>query len=261
MDSKEHNFEVKVGLFVFVALILLAVMIFSIGNFKFFKSGYRLKVFFNYVGGVEIGAPVRLAGVKVGEIKDIKVLNKRKSGETIVEVIIWLREGTVIREDSVPQINTLGLLGEKYIEITPGQKGDVLKNKDVLVGNNPIPISEFTTAGYEVFKKLNRTVKLINNLFTDEELTTSVKKVAINSKKLSENLIELSETTQNVIKKIEKGEGTLGKLISKDSLYEEVEKAIRDIKRHPWKLLHKPPEKDEKVNGNQGYIMQKEVKE
>lgn len=254
MNTRKYSFEVKVGLFVIVALILLIVMVFSIGNFKLFKSGYRVKAYFNYVGGVEIGAPVRLAGVKVGEVKDIKILHRQKSGETIVEVIIWLQDDAVIRKGAVAQINTLGLLGEKYIEITPGRNGKVLENKDIIVGHNPIPISEFTSAGYEVFKKLNKTVKLLNELFTDKELTDSVKKVAINSKKLSESLIQLSSTTEKIMRKIEKGEGTLGKLILEDSLYDQIQNMIKDIKRHPWKLLNKPPERDKEIEGNRGYI-------
>ena len=128
INIRSYNFEVKVGLFVFLAIILLIVVLFSIGDFSLFKSGYTLTVYFNYVEGIEIGAPVRLAGVKIGEVKNINVLHKRASGETSVGLKIWVDSSSIIKSDSLVNINTLGLLGETYLEITPGREGEVLNN-------------------------------------------------------------------------------------------------------------------------------------
>jgi phospholipid/cholesterol/gamma-HCH transport system substrate-binding protein len=61
--------ELKVGVFVFIGLVLLAVLILSIGGFKTWTSGYNINFIFHFVNGVKVGAPVRYAGVDVGEVK------------------------------------------------------------------------------------------------------------------------------------------------------------------------------------------------
>jgi len=256
INIRDYNFEVKVGLFVFLAVILLIVVLFSIGDFSLFKSGYTLTVYFNYVEGIEIGAPVRLAGVKIGEIKSVDVLHKRESGETSVGLKTWVDGSAVIKSDSLVHINTLGLLGEKYLEITPGREGEVLKEHGVLRGQDPIPFSEFTSVGYDVFMELKKTVESVNDVFADKEVSMSLKETAINSRKLSENLVELIGTSKDILSKINKGEGTIGKLFFDESLYNKIDYMVDDIRRHPWMLLYKPSKAEIKEwkKGNKGNI-------
>ncbi len=250
----EYNFETKVGVFVFLALVLLIIVIFSIGDFYMFKPGYTLKIYFNYAGGLEVGAPVRLAGVKVGEIKKINVVHKSKSGETIVSLEAWIENGAVIKSDSLVTINRLGLVGETYLEISPGVKGQILKDQGILIGKDPIPVSMITSAGYEAFKKLDKTADAINDLFEEEKFVDFLKNMALNSKQLTENLIDVTDETKTIMNKINKGEGTLGKLLTDDLLYNNAVDMIEEIKAHPWKLLHRPPKKDEEIEGNRGYF-------
>ncbi|MDD5060575.1 MAG: MlaD family protein, partial [Candidatus Omnitrophica bacterium] len=63
--------ELKVGVFVFIGMVILVIFLLSIGGFKTWSSGYRIKVKFGFVNGIKMGAPVRFAGVDVGEVKKI----------------------------------------------------------------------------------------------------------------------------------------------------------------------------------------------
>ena len=120
------EFEVKIGLFVFIAIILLTIITFSIGDFLF-KSGYNIDVIFSFANGVQNSAPVRLAGIEVGEVKEAAVF-KDQEGKTKVRLKLWLTSDANIENDSKVCINTLGLIGEKYVEIIPGTPGrDFLK--------------------------------------------------------------------------------------------------------------------------------------
>jgi phospholipid/cholesterol/gamma-HCH transport system substrate-binding protein len=195
---KAISFEVKVGIFILIGLIILVVMIFSIGEVYFLKPGYRIKVLFNFANGIGMNAPVRLAGVEVGEIDNIRIYYDTKEEQTRVELSAWVKRDVAIEEDARAVINTLGLLGEKYLEIFPGG-GKRLEDGDVLVGIDPI---------------------------STEYMTMELKK--------------LLESFTVIAERLEKGEGTVGRFLTDESIYNNLEAFTADIKENPWKLMHKP---------------------
>ena len=199
MDSVK-TFELKVGLFIMIGVAILFMIVFSIGGINFSKTGYRIKVLFGFANGIGGTAPVRLAGVGVGQVQGIRIIRDNKTDTTKAELIVWINDNTKIEEDAVATINTLGLLGEKYLEILPGTPGrPALKNMDTLVGKDPVPMEKFT-----------------------------------------EDLAKLADSVNVIVEKIKNGEGTMGKLLVDPSIYDNLESFTADIKKHPWKLLVKP---------------------
>lgn len=253
--ATRSNFEVKVGLFVMIGILLLSVLVFSIGDF-YLKPGYNLKLIFSFANGVEASAPVRLAGVKVGEVKDIKVVSDPATSKTQVEILIWLEGDVRVERDAKVYINTLGLLGEKYIELIPGTYGSAkLKDGDVLTGQDPVSMEKLTVLGYEILDKLNGTVESLNKVLGDADVQASLKETITNSKAVTEEL-------KNILGRLDRGEGSLGKLLASDDLYNELDAFVRDIRQNPWKLLHKTKEVPVKpresapqaATGNKGFI-------
>jgi phospholipid/cholesterol/gamma-HCH transport system substrate-binding protein len=177
-----------------------------ISDIKTLTSGYTIKFRFNFVNGVKVGAPVRFAGVDVGEVKEIKILFLPEGQSGNVEISGLLRSNVKVPMDSTVWVNTLGLLGEKYIEIMPGKNyAVILKPGESLLGNDPVPM---------------------------QEITELAKKIAS----------DIEETFDRLLKK----EGTIGKLLYDDSIYKELEALVTDLKKHPWKLFWKGKEKPEK---------------
>ncbi len=190
--------EFKVGVFVFFGLIVLIVFVLSIGDFKDWSSGYSLKFTFNFINGVKIGAPVRYAGVEVGEVKEIRFVSSLGQN-TKVELSCWIPGKIKIPVDSTIWINTLGLLGEKYVEIMPGKDFQkYLFPNESLAGNDPIAMHELIELGKEITDDFGAIVSRMRN-----------------------------------------GSGTIGKLIADDTIYNEMEALILDLKKHPWKLFWK----------------------
>jgi phospholipid/cholesterol/gamma-HCH transport system substrate-binding protein len=221
----QTKLELKVGIFVFIGLIILSLFILKISDFKTIATGQPLNFTFDFINGVKIGAPVRFAGVDIGEIKDIKFIQTPEEGRTKVMLMAWVRRDIKIPSDSTIWVNTLGLLGEKYIEVMPGKDfSKLVVPNQVIAGNEPIAMHEVT--------------QLAKNITTDLD---------------------------TMIVKIKNKEGTLGKLLYDDSIYNELEKSvvdlreelrtyiggvgseledlIKDIKKHPWKLFWKTKEK------------------
>lgn len=195
--------ELKVGIFVFIGLVILVIFILSIGGFNTWSSGYRINLSFNFVNGVKVGAPVRFAGVDVGEVKEVELEFIPEENRSNVNLKVWIRNIIKIPSDSSVWVNTLGLLGEKYVEIMPGNDyTNFLKANECLIGMDPLPI-------HQLFR---------------------------NAENILRNL-------DDGIAKIKNKEGSLGKLIYDDVVYNELQALVTDVRKNPWKLFIKTKEK------------------
>lgn len=115
MAQSSRATEVKVGLFVFLALAALAYMSLQVGSGVFVRGGtYDLVVSFANVSGLKVAAPVEIAGIEVGKVKDIALENGK------ARVTMQVREGYAVRADAVAAIRTRGVLGDKYVELAEG---------------------------------------------------------------------------------------------------------------------------------------------
>lgn len=215
MAEKSRSLELKVGIFVFIGLIILTWFVLLIGDFKLVRMGYNVKVTFGFANGIKIGAPVRVAGVDKGEIKEIKLTHDDK-GKSKVIIKAWVDSDTLIPVDSRAWVNTLGLLGEKYLEIIPGKDfKNVLAENSVLVGEDPTSV---------------------------QEVTDLAKDIALQAKDALTQMQETLTSLNSVLKDMHEGRGTVGKLFTDDRLYTDIEEMFADLKKHPWKLLFRPRE-------------------
>ena len=195
--------ELKVGIFILIAIVILAIFIFKVGNIKDYGGGYLIKFIFKNVSGVKSGSPVRLSGVDVGEVDKVNILIDKKNKNTKVELTAWIKKSISIPRYSQAYINTLGLLGEKYIEIIPPDEiQSFLASGETIVGVDPAQMQDWISEAENTIKDF-----------------------------------------QELIAKLKAGEGTVGKLLNDDRLYQELEGLIGDLRRNPWKLFWKTKEK------------------
>src|SRR4030066_2056736 len=115
--------EIKIGIFLAGAFLILAAIIFIAGDMStwFQKPGYELSVLFPSATGLEKHAATRLAGVKIGYFKDIR-LDQRKAR---VVLAIWPKYQ--VPKGSRATMASIGLVGERYIEISPSEQADFLQ--------------------------------------------------------------------------------------------------------------------------------------
>lgn len=220
----QSRLEMKVGVFVFIGLLILGSFVLMIGKYKTWVSGYKFDIIFNFVNGVKLGAPVRFAGVDVGEVKQVKVFFSPEESQSKVKIVTWVRNDVRIPGDSAAWVNTLGLLGEKYIEIMPGKDyTQLIERKGTMAGNDPLAMQEMGAMAKKLVDDLDETVVKIRS------------KEGTIGRLLSEDTIykELEAAIKN-------RQGTIGRFIYDDSVYREVEALVTDLKKHPWKLLSRP---------------------
>lgn len=112
---KRFNLEVTVGLFVVLGLCALAYLSIRLGQLQIGQGRtYDLTAVFPSVAGLRVGATIEIAGVQVGRVHDINLTNY-----TAV-VTLRLEKQVQLQEDAIASIRTRGLIGEKYVSITPG---------------------------------------------------------------------------------------------------------------------------------------------
>lgn len=249
---KRESFELKVGIFVFAALCVLAFLVMKAGDF-YLKPGFTINVLFDYVTGIEKGAPVRLAGVNVGEVTEVAVI-RSSEGETHVEISCRINQGVYVEEDAEIRINSVGLIAEKYIEILPGTTGvKAIEDGGTVRGRTPIILERITESGTRLINKMEKAMDDINSIVGDHEFKTAVKGSFANASGAFENadkvLRDLSESTANlkdasgslkiVMGRLRDGEGTVGRLLKDDTIAKDIELFVKDLKAHPWKLFKK----------------------
>jgi phospholipid/cholesterol/gamma-HCH transport system substrate-binding protein len=119
---KKIDLELAVGFFVLIGILSLGYLSIKLGRLEFFSEGrYIVYANFEKAGGIKSGAVVEIAGVEVGKVKSI-VLDK----DYQATISLLINKDVKIQEDAIASIRTKGLIGEKYIEISPGGSENVL---------------------------------------------------------------------------------------------------------------------------------------
>lgn len=180
--------EAKVGAVTLIGLIMLGYIIIHLGSFSFGEKGYPVKAVFSQVGGLKTGNAVRYAGVDVGRIESIDV-----SPQGVI-VTMMIDKGVKIPQGAKLVISTDGLIGEKFIDITPPEKTlKYIEPGDTMRGEDPKGFDTLMATAEAVITKFDKLVGTLNDIFTDD-VKISLKAALLNAKAITENINVLTET-------------------------------------------------------------------
>ncbi len=150
----------KVGLLFIAAIGLVVVFALMLGSLNPFSNAYNLNLLYNYAGGIEVGSPVRVMGIKVGKVKSITFEpdGKTASGEEVklkIGITVDKKAWPTLRKDSQYFINLAGVIGEKFIEITPGSStSEMLENGQDIRGEDPPRVDQLISQSYGLAGKI-----------------------------------------------------------------------------------------------------------
>ncbi|HAK89967.1 MAG TPA: outer membrane lipid asymmetry maintenance protein MlaD [Nitrospiraceae bacterium] len=120
--KKKFDIEVAVGFFLLIGIFALGYISIKMGKLEVIGGkGYTVYAEFEKSGGIKAGSDVEIAGVHVGKVKSV-TLNQ----DYQARVEMMLNNGLKIQEDAIVSVKTKGLIGEKYIQITPGGSEKVI---------------------------------------------------------------------------------------------------------------------------------------
>lgn len=219
MRDRELLIKLRVGIFVFLLLLLFIAFVLTIGTqTRLFEERYTLRAAFRDVQGLTMGAPVRLAGLNIGVVQGVTFSSDAADPRVHVEVTIDREFQPRIREDSEATIGTVGLVGDKVFEITVGSDtAEILQSGEFLQTKEPVDFARLMAQGGEVleglagasqslktfFEKLEEGEGLLPSMISDEAGRDLIQDLAGAAK----NLRRLSD-------RAEKGEGLLGALLT-----------------------------------------------
>ncbi|MBI3781289.1 MAG: MCE family protein [candidate division NC10 bacterium] len=166
MQEREQSMRLRVGIFVLGLLILFMVFVLTIGSqSRIFERRYRLHAFFGTIEGLNTGAPVRLAGVSIGSISAITFSKDLSSKKIRVTMSLDARLQDRIREDSIASIGTIGLVGDKVLELTVGSpEKKVLPPGAVVASIDPPDYAQLLQRGNQIVDNVMKISDSLSNL-------------------------------------------------------------------------------------------------
>ena len=217
--------QARVGLLVLAGILLFLVALFAIANRSFlFSDTFTVRARYNEVAGLQPGAPVQFQGVNVGRVETIKLPNE-PNGQIVVSMAIQEKTRPLINSSTQAQIKTQGLVGNQMVVLVnpPGMQAvdERLEEGAFIRGVDPFDL-------YEI---------------TDQALAAV------------DTFATVAVETQQIMQDIQRGEGTLGKMIYDPTLYnsfvattEEAERTLSGISRSSAQLVETAQEATAGVN-------------
>lgn len=195
MKTTNNAYKIRLGIFVFLGLLILFVIIFFIGsNQNLFSSKFKINTHFRNVSGLQIGGQVRFSGIAVGTIEDIVIIN-----DSTVNVVAVMDNDVkkFIKKDSKASITSEGVIGNKILMISQGSSN----SSEV---NDGTSIKSFEPVEFN-------------------DILSSIKVSAENAEIITDELATM-------LVSINEGEGTLGKLLNDEGVAKDLEKTMENLK-------------------------------
>lgn len=217
------------------ALLLLAAGIFFIGNIgSVFGNRYQLITLMNSAAGLAPGAAVQLAGQPVGQVARIAFIDPQDRPPTGEGLAVWLaidrRVQGQIRSDSRARVRTMGLLGDRIIDIEPGgADGRVLSEGDTLQAAGVFDYSELLDEASAAVGSLSRLVRSLDEITRDLLAGEGTMGQLLVNRELYDRLTELGSDLSRLLSSVNAGEGSLGKMVKDEQLYERLLRAVASL--------------------------------
>jgi phospholipid/cholesterol/gamma-HCH transport system substrate-binding protein len=127
---KKSSIETSVGIFMFIGILCVGYLTIHLGKIDWIGSDhYQVRALFQSVSGLKVGANVEMAGVIIGSVAAISLDQEKK----IAEVTMNIQNEIMLEEDVIVSVKTAGLIGDKYITVSPGGSDTILKPGAVIV--------------------------------------------------------------------------------------------------------------------------------
>ena len=209
--------ETKVGIFVVLGILVLTYFTVRVGQITVREVGYRIYTHVESAAGLDKNSPVRIAGVEVGKVEQVSLDGLK------AKVTIHLPFKVKLPEGSKVFVKSAGLLGEKYIEIVPGSGPQVIPAGGSIEEGGPSTdvdrvLAQLSSIGDDI-KKVTKT---LGNVLGGEEGQRTVKQLIEGAR---ETALHLESITQS----IDRGQGTIGKLVKDDKLYVELKNTVASL--------------------------------
>ncbi|MBR2864745.1 MAG: MCE family protein [Elusimicrobiaceae bacterium] len=228
--------ETKVGIFTLLGLVVLGFSLYLLGGFSITRS-YDVNVRFADVSGLPVKAAVKLSGVEIGKVKDIKIEDQQ------VVVVLGIHEGIDLYKGAQFSVVMTGIIGTKYVKIVQGNEAlGLIQAGDYVSGIDEKPMDEQIA---ETMKSVRELVDSVNNrgqfgaelndaMKDIRQLSANVNQLVLTMRpyvtQSMQNLEEITEKLNLVMDAINNEEGVLGTLIKDEQMKDQVKQSVSELK-------------------------------
>lgn len=196
MKNHTSQFKIRLGLFILVGIGLFVLGIFIIGKQKnLFNPVFKLTANFRNVSGLQVGNNIRFSGISIGTVDNVAIIN---DSTVRVEMLIKKEVQKFIKTDTKASVGSEGIIGDKIVVLSQGNSSNkIVKEGQMIASTEPIET---------------------------DAILNSVKVTA-------ENAAIATAEIATLVKKINNGEGTLGRLIQDKTMADNIDKTIVNLKK------------------------------
>jgi phospholipid/cholesterol/gamma-HCH transport system substrate-binding protein len=207
----KNSLETRLGIFVILAVFATWAIIETIGGSDFFRHGYNVSALFDTVQELKVGDSVKMAGVEVGRVEKIALENEK------VRVAMKLHGNAIVKTDSKASVRFTGLMGQNFVFVDFGS-ADAPRAVD-----GAVLATEEQPDLNAIMAKLDKAATGIENFgksFTGDKIDNLIGPLTDFFKQNSSHLSATITNIESISGQIAKGEGTVGKLIYDQALYD-----------------------------------------
>jgi phospholipid/cholesterol/gamma-HCH transport system substrate-binding protein len=223
--------QLRVGLTVLFASVSLMILIFLMsGTGGWFTSKITLRSYFDNAGGLRIGAPVRLAGVDIGNVTAVRIVEGRPTSPVEVTMKVNTKYLFSLRKDSVTLLSTAGILGETFVDVDSATaKGPAAADGDTLQARDQPDIQDVVRASQGTLQNIDTLLKRADRIMAFiESGQGSIGKV-IYDPALYNQLNATVAEFKGLVDGIQQGKGSIGPLLTSDEAYKKAMAAVDKV--------------------------------
>lgn len=202
------------------------------GSGGLFVPKIYLKAYFDNAGGLRVGAPVRLQGVDIGNVKSVRVVPGKEPFPVEVTMKVSTRYLASVRKDSIAELSTAGVLGETFVDIDSTQaKGSPVQDGDVLAMREQPELQDVVRSTQGTLQNLDVLLRRIDRIVSFVESGNGSIGKLIYDPAFYNQLNATVREFQGIVTDVRGGKGSLGKLMTDDELYRKANDSIDKLNR------------------------------
>jgi len=206
-----NSLETKLGYFVVLAIFAAWIIVETLGGVEMFRGGYRISALFDTVQDLKVGNSVKLAGVEIGRVENIALADNK------VRVTMKLHSDAAVRTDSKATIKFTGLMGQYFVSIDFGTPEAPRVADGAVLGTEEQPDLNVVMARLD---DAAEGIKRFGDAFSGDKISNLMGPLVDFVKQNSSHLGGAISNIENISGQIASGQGTVGKLIYSDQLYD-----------------------------------------
>ena len=216
----KNSLETRLGIFFALVFVAAFVLFEMVGGGRFFDSGIPIKARFNSAGDLKVGDPVKLAGVDIGRVQAIRIADGK------VEVSMTVEPAAGVRTDSKASIKFTGMMGQNFMAIDFGNSTSPVVSTGALLESREQPD---LAAIMSTLESAADGMQNMTKSFSGEEFTKLLGPMTDMIKDNQPRIASILSNIDSMTTVMNKGEGTLGRLMKQDTLYVQTLQAVTNL--------------------------------